>query len=384
MSSDLESKILQAAARNRELLAVLAETDNAIPDLTQQRRLIADLDRQLQQSDKTLGALEARRKKELKDHEKYRDSVMRRFVHKAVGKRDKFDERAAREEREYFDVLQQEHREKEVNGNLRAQLAAAREAAGPLEAAARRHDEAQCALDTLYDAIFAGPTPAYPDDDRLERDAEEARRAYHDTRSMAEAEQHAIRLLTAAAGRMGDALRGMDDALSHSRMDMFGGGGTMTDMMERSALQRAEAAVQEARGLVAQAGRMTPHVGGPLPPVAINHGGLVGDVLFDNVFTDMAFHDEIKKSRLSVERCAAALGGILRETRARHQELTWRLKAQGPRLESTRTALQKEREKVFERIAGEGHVDAQGTAAAAAAAAATSSVSTAMSAEVKQ
>jgi len=119
MSSDLESKILQAAVRNRELLAVLAETDNAIPDLTQQRRLIADLDRQLQQSDRALGALEARRKKELREHEKYRDSVMRRFVHKAVGKRGKFDERAACEEREYFDALQEEHREKELNGNLR-------------------------------------------------------------------------------------------------------------------------------------------------------------------------------------------------------------------------------------------------------------------------
>ncbi|CCF47033.1 hypothetical protein CH063_15588, partial [Colletotrichum higginsianum] len=103
MSSDLESKIRQAAVRNRELLAVLADTDNAIPDLTQQRRLIADLDHQLQQSDKNVRALDARRKKELKDHEKYRDSVMRRFVHKAVGKRDKFDEKAAREEREYFD-----------------------------------------------------------------------------------------------------------------------------------------------------------------------------------------------------------------------------------------------------------------------------------------
>ncbi|GKT41045.1 uncharacterized protein ColSpa_01226 [Colletotrichum spaethianum] len=344
MSSELESKILQAAVKNRELLAVLADTDNAIPDLTQQRRLIADLDHQLQQSDKNIGALDARRKKELKDHEKYRDSVMRRFVHKAVGKRDKFDERAAREEREYFDVLQEEHREKELNKNLREQLAEA------LEAEARRHDEAQCALDSLYDSIFAGPTPSYPDEDRVEREAETARHEYHDTRSKTEAEQHAIRLLTDAMRRMGDALRNMDDALSHSRMDMFGGG-TMTDMMERSALQRAESAAQEARMLVLQAQRMTPYIG-DLPPISINHGSLMGDVLFDNIFTDMAFHDEIKKSRVSVERCAQVLGRFLQETRGRHQELTWQLKSRGASLESTRTALQKERERLFEQIAG--------------------------------
>ncbi|KAK1995357.1 hypothetical protein LX36DRAFT_554555, partial [Colletotrichum falcatum] len=103
MSSDLESKILQAAVRNRELLAVLAETDSAIPDLTQQRRLIADLERQLRRSDEAAAALEARRKKELRDHERYSHSVMRRLAHRAVGKGGSFDERAAREEREYFD-----------------------------------------------------------------------------------------------------------------------------------------------------------------------------------------------------------------------------------------------------------------------------------------
>ncbi|GJC90753.1 hypothetical protein ColLi_13591 [Colletotrichum liriopes] len=364
MPSELESKILQAAVKNRDLLAVLADTDNAIPDLTQQRRLLADLDHQLQQSDKNIRALDARRKKELKDHEKYRDSVMRRFVHKAVGKRDKFDERAAREEREYFDVLQEEHREKELNKNLREQLAEAREAGRSLEAEARRHDEAQCALDSLYDSIFAGPTPSYPDEDGLEREAEAARHEYHDTRSKAEAEQHAIRLLTDAMRRMGDSLRGMDDALSHSRMDMFGGG-TMSDMMERSALQRAESAAQEARMLVMQAQRMTPHVG-DLPPISINHGNLMGDVLFDNIFSDMAFHDEIKRSRASVERCTQVLSRFLQETRGRHQELTWQLKSQGGRLESTRTALQKERERLFEQIAGaRGDVDVQGASSSA-------------------
>ncbi|KAK1974418.1 hypothetical protein LZ30DRAFT_608046 [Colletotrichum cereale] len=384
MSSDLETKILQAAVRNRELLAVLAETDSAIPDLKQHRRLIADLDRQLRQSDKAIGALEARRKKELRDHEKHSHSVVLRLVHKAVGKGHKLEARAAREEREYSDVLQEEQRERELNGNLRAQLAAAREAGVPLEAAARRHDEAQCALDTLYDDIFAGPTPSHPDEDRLEGEAEAARRAYHSTRSKAEAEQHAVRLLTAAAGRVGEALRGMDDALGHSRVDMFGGG-TVSDVMERSALQRAEADVQEARALVAQARLLTPHVG-ELPPVAIDHGnGVVGDVLFDNVFTDAAFHDEVRRSRRSVERCAAALARFLRETRARHQELTWRLRARGARLESTRTALQREREKLFEQIAG-GHVEVDGSVAAAKAAetGAEAEVSAAVPVETKE
>ncbi|KAF9874915.1 hypothetical protein CkaCkLH20_07609 [Colletotrichum karsti] len=348
--TDLESKIRQAAVKNRELLSILSDTNNAVPDLTQQRRLIADLEHQLAASDKHVHELESRRKKELKDHEKYRNSVMRRFVHKAVGKREKFADKAAREEREYFDVLQEEHREKEINQNLKQQLSDARDARGPLEKEAERHELAQKELDSLYEAIFAGPTKGYPEEDSREQEAARAMHEYHDVRSKAEAESHAVRLLTDAMKRMGDALRSIDDALSHSRMDMFGGG-TMSDMMERSALQRAESAAQEARMLVMQAQRMTPYIG-DLPSVSINHGNLMGDVLFDNIFSDMAFHDEIKKSRTSVERCTQALSRLLHETRDRHASLMRAGKEKERRLDETREALQKERERLFELIAG--------------------------------
>ncbi|KAK2020389.1 hypothetical protein LX32DRAFT_510436, partial [Colletotrichum zoysiae] len=148
----------------------------------------------------------------------------------------------------------------------------------------------------------------------------------------------------------------------------FGGGSVMTDMRERGALQRAEAAVREALGLVAQAARATPHVAcEALPPVALVDPDGGGAVLFNSASTDAAFRGEVGRSRASVERCAAAVGGALRETRARHRRLTGRLGAQGVRLESTRTALQREREKVFERIADGGRQqngDAEGAAAA--------------------
>ncbi|KAK2060719.1 hypothetical protein LY76DRAFT_470656, partial [Colletotrichum caudatum] len=173
----------------------------------------------------------------------------------------------------------------------------------------------------------------------------------------------------------------MDDALSRSsRTDgaLFGGGSVMADMRERGALQRAEAAVREARGLVARAGLATPHVdGGALPPVAVvdpDGGGALlaaaggGVVLFDSAPTDAAFRAEVGRSRASVERCAAAVGAMLREARARRRRLTRRLGAQGVRLESTRTALQREREKVFERIAGGGRRQQGGDAEGASAA----------------
>lgn len=101
----LETKIQSASARNAELLHILHETDSAVPDLEGQKRYIVDLERQAADAAHRLEQLGSRRKRELKEHESYRDSVMKRFAYKIGGKMEKFEARAAKEEREYFDVL---------------------------------------------------------------------------------------------------------------------------------------------------------------------------------------------------------------------------------------------------------------------------------------
>jgi hypothetical protein len=97
-------QINNAAPRNRELLQILSDTDHAPPALEQQKRYIDDLNTQLSQVQSRLKALETTRDKELKDHEKYRDSVMKRFAYKATGQKDKFAAKAEKEEKEYFEV----------------------------------------------------------------------------------------------------------------------------------------------------------------------------------------------------------------------------------------------------------------------------------------
>lgn len=78
----VESRIKEAAARINELLQVLAETDHALPALEQQRRYIADLQNECAATEKRIATLDKQRQKELKEHAKYRDSVMRRLAFK--------------------------------------------------------------------------------------------------------------------------------------------------------------------------------------------------------------------------------------------------------------------------------------------------------------
>ncbi|KAM0328654.1 hypothetical protein ACHAQA_005066 [Verticillium albo-atrum] len=346
--TSIQSQIEAAASKNNALLAVLRETDHASPSLVQQTRLHQDLTAELNASGTRSRELERKRQAELKDHEKYRDSVTRRFLHKAVGRSGQFADKAAKEEREYFDVLQQAQRETSLYDSLKEQVDQANEVKLGLEKQAVQHRDAQRELDELYGGIFGGPTQGFPEEDRKEQDSNAALQVYHDQRSKAEAEQHVVQLLTQGMEKLKYALEKMESALSHSRMDMFGGG-SMADAMERSSLRKAEAAVSEARMQVLRAQRMSPFVG-DLPDVDIAQGNIMSDVFFDNIFTDMQFHDKIKASRESVRKCAAVMDRLGSDAKGRLNALQAELREKEKILEETRQALQKEREAVFEKV----------------------------------
>jgi len=346
--ASIKDKIRQASAKNTELLRILTETDHAKPSLSQQRRLVADLEREAAESDKRLAAVDRKRKKEFKDHEKYRDSVLRRFAYKATGQSDKFTAKAAKEETEYFEALQDEQRETAMNRDIKAQLSAARNVAQNLETQVRRHNEMQTELDNLHNSIFAGTTPGFPAEDEKEQTSNVTLQAYHDTKTSLETESHALRLLQEAQQRIGHSLYAMEEALSHSRRDMFGGG-TFTDMMERNALHKAETEAMAAQMLVMQAKRMSPHVGN-LPEISINQGNLMMDVFFDNIFTDMAFHDEIKRSKQSVIRAALVMDGLVADAGRRKAEVEASLGRKEREMQEARVALQRERERAFELV----------------------------------
>ncbi|UNI18615.1 hypothetical protein JDV02_004870 [Purpureocillium takamizusanense] len=346
--ADISAKIQDAAARNSDLLRTLAETDHAPPDLEQHRRFLDELSAQLRASDSRLKALNGRRELGLKEHQKYRDSSVRRFVYKAAGKKDRFAEKADRGEREYFEVLQRAHQEDKINGGLRAQVEEARQAGRSLETTAARNREAQRQLDELYHAIFAGPTPDFPDEDAAEQRCEALVRRYRAARAACEAEAEAARLLASGDALMMQALQHIGDALSYSRVDMFGGGG-FADVLERNALADADRLLMMARLQASRAQRASPQVK-TLPGVNINHGHIFADVFFDNIFTDMAFHREIERGRAEMMRCATALREELDAAAARKGRFAAEVARREAELKAGRIALQEERQRVFDGV----------------------------------
>ncbi|KAK4093686.1 hypothetical protein Purlil1_2020 [Purpureocillium lilacinum] len=347
--ADISAKIQDAAARNSDLLRTLAETDHAPPDLEQHGRFLDDLRAQLRASDSRLKALNAQRELELKSHQKYRDSSVRRFMYKAAGKKDRFAEKADKGERDYFEVLQRAHQEDKINGGLKAQMEEAQGAARALEAVAARNRDAQRQLDELYQSIFAGPTPQFPDEDAAEQRRDALVVRYRAVREACEAEEEAVKLLASGDALMMQALQHIADALSYSRVDMFGGGG-FADMMERNALADADRLLMMARLQASRAQKASPQVKA-LPGVNINHGHIFADVFFDNIFTDMAFHQEIQRGQAEMMRCAAALREELDKAAARRGRFNAELARREAELKEGRIALQEERQRVFDAVA---------------------------------
>jgi CTP-dependent riboflavin kinase len=143
------------------------------------------------------------------------------------------------------------------------------------------------------------------------------------------------------------------------------GGGTFADMMERDALSQASVGISEALRHVDEARRQQPAIT-HLREIHVDMGHLVSDVMFDNIFSDMAQHDRIKASNNQLLEAIAQLKeqGLLQRQRAESSKLA--LDQGKSSMEEARKELQNIRAEAFQRVASGGAVNAgsgDGTAA---------------------
>ena len=84
---------------------------------------------------------------------------MRRFAYRASGKRQQFEERASKEEREYFEALRAESQARSRKEEWQRILEEAKEEPAKLEDVASNHRALQKELDALYDSLFEDQLP---------------------------------------------------------------------------------------------------------------------------------------------------------------------------------------------------------------------------------
>ena len=149
------------------------------------------------------------------------------------------------------------------------------------------------------------------------------------------------------------AIADINEALEASDYDVWGVGGQWADVAERSALGKAQAHASQVEMLISQAQRIQPAVDA-IGPMSIAQGNFMSDIMFDNIFSDLAFHDKIQASMVGLQRAQRALKvqiSAAGERKARAQSEVDQAKQL---LDTRRKELQDMRALAFERVAAGG------------------------------
>lgn len=351
--SQLTQALQHAAARNRELLATLAQTDHSSAALAQTVAFISDLEKQIKTTQQQLRVLHRTTEDERKDHLSYRDSTFKRYAHKLGGKKGaaKFDTRREKEEREFMEAWQKEREGEERLEELKHALNTAAAEKPRLENDKARHESAQQELDAMYFSIFSGPTPEVPGEDQMEQTVQQAKQWFEQCQYNFNTEKAAGEALRRVEQRLKVANMNINNALDSSRMDMFGVGGTFADMMERDALSQAQVAISESLRHMDEARRLQPQINA-LRDIHIDNGHMMGDIFFDNIFSDMQQHERIKASSSQLAAAQTQLQTEIRCQLDRAEGAKAQLNQAKENVEGARTELQSIRAEAFERLAG--------------------------------
>lgn len=350
--SQLSEQLGQAASRNHELLGILQETDYAPPAYEQNNAYIADLQQQMAKTNQDLTRYHRVTEAERKDHLKYKESVVKRYAYKLGGSRgkEKFASKSEKEEREFLEAWQREREAQDALENLRSAMANAETQRATLEKEKTRCEQAQKDLDQLYASIFSGPTPEVPGEDQVEQEVQQARGWFDQCQMQSDRDGQALDALKNAGPPMMYAVRNMTDARGASQMDMLGGGAFM-DMMERDSLAKGQMQLTNALRHYDEARRMQPAIPA-LSEVHIDQGHLMSDVLFDNIFSDMAQHDRIKSAQAQMMGAADQLQAETGKQEERAKAAREQLRQAQSGLEDARKRLQGIRSEAFEQYSG--------------------------------
>ncbi|KAI4238292.1 MAG: hypothetical protein LQ349_001214 [Xanthoria aureola] len=346
-----QQSLLEAANKNAELLRGLNETESASSSLEQSQAYLDDLDREIDICNTEIQHLEKKTAAELKDHKKYAESITLRFISRAVGKSEQFAERASKEEREYLEAVAAENQAKSRLEEWTKKRDEARKQHATLETTNKTHKRLQSELDALYNSIFAGPTPDFPGEDQKESAMREAKEAYNIAKQQHGAEIQAVKCLEDAETLMLEALEWLKNAGDQSPIDKLSSGMMLADVLERTALMKAQNAIDKAKMLVEQAQRLSPNIPG-LGNINISHWHVISDIIMGDIFSDKAQDARIKASRALVDKESRSLGWASMKARERSEQLEQKAAVALTRLETARRELQRIRREAFESFEG--------------------------------
>ncbi|KAF4967354.1 hypothetical protein FSARC_5077 [Fusarium sarcochroum] len=330
--SDIKTTIKAAYPKTVELWSLLEQTKHIRSDLALQQKVVSDLESQLADSNREIDGLDRKRVADLNSHKKYRDGHVKKFFYKASGKENSFTNQAEREEHNYHNTLQQAHHASEHNLSVQAKLEHELQTKSELDQKMQGYLELQKQLDDIYDDIFSGPTPGFPEEDAKEQQSDDALSAYVAINTALELHQKALELLGQSTATMTAGLQQVDKAIQSGDMNHV-----RALNQGRELIQQSKTTVDQLVQLGADVIVLPPEANPRTMEVTSNLGDVWGKV-------------DVTGGRGQVARCTAALNNTLNQAKERKHFLIKERKRKEEEMEETRTELQYIRKGIFEKV----------------------------------
>ncbi|EAW15360.1 uncharacterized protein ACLA_060280 [Aspergillus clavatus NRRL 1] len=346
----LYERVAAVSERHNQILEKIKAVEHAPSTLKSHEAYLSDLKSQIVQTNKRLEKLASVTQIEREQHEKYRDSTVRRLMYSAVGKRADFETKAENEMRDYYDALQKETEIKAQKETLESQIQEAIRVQKELQSASTECSQLHKELKSMYERLFEGPTAEFPEEDAQEEATKAAQAHYDELNRSLNNTRQAMQCLAEAQLMIKRALLEVSEALRYCDQDLWGLGSTLADTGQRSSLSKAQAAVSQTRMLVSQARRLDPYIQS-LPAMNIAQGNMITGILFDNFFQNINFMAMIQQSFEEVKRAESALGAELRHAKRREADMRDEVRSAASDLASAQKDLQRIREEAFMKAA---------------------------------
>lgn len=341
-------RIASADVQHSDLLARLQALSYAPPTLTAVQRQLEQSQAGLAAEQAGVAALHAKTGKEFDDWKAIEQRTLKRLwvkIKHPVHGRERLSALEAKEEAEYVAALTAERTAAARTAVLEDQVRRLTAQVGELRGAVDGYKRARAELDALYRRVFDGPTPAFPEEDRLEGAYRAALDAYNAAQGSTVTEQRAAAYLAEADGHLQAAIKIVGSSTDYATMNAYGGLDDVA-MVEHSELAQAQREADQARLLVEQAQQLLPGLPA-LRDVQMPKGNMISDVFFDSTWSELAFRQRVDDADTQLRAAQAQLHALVGQVQAQSSAGNPRVQRAAQDLEQARGALENIRRNIM-------------------------------------
>lgn len=311
----LDQQIQRESERFQALFERLSETQWSEAAMPEAHARLMEYQEQARRVQSKINAFNAAVEKE---HKRLLDIKGHGVRHAWYKVRGKLEQRVDEQEKTWLLEFEKCKEEEERLTIINEEIPSAQAYRQQCQAAHDEYVRTKRALDGLFERFFAGNTPAYPDEDRMEQHLRNEERNLIALQNHQRMLTHVVQLLQRAHQAVSAARYALSDALSMNTFDLFSSS-SFADMAVSSSLAKARNAAAQAQTLLNEARRIypgLPHIG----ELHIKQDNLVFNVMFDNIWTDMHMRQTIQdaSSRItSAENLLTSVVVAMKEQLAR-------------------------------------------------------------------